>query len=779
MGRLMLLMLVAAGAVAGELQDYAERCAQGAARTVERARTRTQELGVRDVFGSAYWLCAARHDLAELDQLLDTAAEMQDRTPASDTYGNYRWYMRDGVVMDRNAVDFCMQWAIRIVRDHSAQLSAAQRQKLDQLMRLSVIGCQKHRVRDSYTNIALMNAVNLVLLGEIYQPGGEVCAEGVKRLDAFMLNTAVSGICEYASPTYAAVDLETLHFFHHYVRDAKCREKCERLLKLFWLDFAATAFPGAGRFAGAHSRDYDYLHGIGGARNWLMAAGIVQGGERDRVPFEFLTDDWRPDAATCAIAARSSRRVQSRWGDEPEQFRSLWVGRNVALGVAGARYGSRSSMDIPLAVDFAGPVSLARGYFIADARRDPYGRKKIPEFKGPHRKCYHLAPFWMGTQRGRDALGLAVYPDDCVPEDSPTLESHFVFPSVQGGIYCGERRLEGPTKGRPFTRELADGEPVFVRVGAGAMGVKVAWARDVAGARAKCAVVWDDTPGVDACRLTVAHHDGWRSVRWGGEPAVAVLWVRVCDDAADEGRFAEFRRSFAAAGCKVELKERQTALDVCAQGEEGELRLATGRNLMGVAKVVPLPKGGVLSVDGRDVGAAALGEVAGLKEYREMMARSEKALRQNRVPVNGRGDVEWEAEEGAVRPNMVVGEDRRASGGRFVWAPGAPGAGGGGPGMVTWHLDVLEAGEYRLWGRVMAPTPSDDSFFVSLREGDPARMNLRMRAAERMEWGTGVTGGEWKWVEFRRPLKLRRGSYALSLHVREDGTKIDRLRLER
>lgn len=89
------------------------------------------------------------------------------------------------------------------------------------------------------------------------------------------------------------------------------------------------------------------------------------------------------------------------------------VGCNVSLGVSGANYWN---MDIPLAVDFASATRMARGYFIADGRRDPYGMKKIPEGNGPHQK--------------------------------------------------------------PFARPLAYGECIFVRKGAGAFAARVAWVRD-------------------------------------------------------------------------------------------------------------------------------------------------------------------------------------------------------------------------------------------------------------------------------------------------------------
>ena len=83
---------------------------------------------------------------------------------------------------------------------------------------------------------------------------------------------------------------------------------------------------------------------------------------------------------------------------------------------------------------------------------------------------------------------------------------------------------------------------------------------------------------------------------------------------------------------------------------------------------------------------------------------------------------------------------------------------------------------YRLWGRIMAPTPDDDSFFVSAYAGDYPRANSRTGTIlTPTVWSTGVTKGQWQWRAFKTELALPAGPVVLTLHAREDGTKIDRL----
>ena len=97
--------------------------------------------------------------------------------------------------------------------------------------------------------------------------------------------------------------------------------------------------------------------------------------------------------------------------------------------------------------------------------------------------------------------------------------------------------------------------------------------------------------------------------------------------------------------------------------------------------------------------------------------------------------------------------------------------------MASWQLDVQQAGTYKLWGRIWAPTPDDDSFFVSAHAGEftPAKKSRGPVVLEKTDWHTGVTGTQWKWQPFPTEITLPAGPVVLSLHVREDGAKIDQL----
>ena len=112
-----------------------------------------------------------------------------------------------------------------------------------------------------------------------------------------------------------------------------------------------------------------------------------------------------------------------------------------------------------------------------------------------------------------------------------------------------------------------------------------------------------------------------------------------------------------------------------------------------------------------------------------------------------------------------------------MWTPGEPGGRGSGSGSVSWQLEVKDAGTYRLWGRVSAPTPADDSFIVSANTGSSAKTGARGRVVlPRTDWHLGQTR-TWTWREFPADITLPEGAVTLTLHTREDGAKVDALLL--
>ena len=115
----------------------------------------------------------------------------------------------------------------------------------------------------------------------------------------------------------------------------------------------------------------------------------------------------------------------------------------------------------------------------------------------------------------------------------------------------------------------------------------------------------------------------------------------------------------------------------------------------------------------------------GTAEYRAERERLKKALAANRIPVTLRSAATWEAEKGVMQFSFKA---------------------------------------------------DDDSFFVSAYAGEYPRRNSRCGTILKpTAWHTGVTKSQWQWRQFMTELTLPAGPVVLTLHSREDGTKIDRL----
>ncbi|MDX9980293.1 MAG: hypothetical protein RBU25_09745 [Lentisphaeria bacterium] len=755
---LALLFLAAVPLALAQDARLAEMVRQNEER-IERYRSLPPDLSSRSLFTAAFVFAEAgvRPDLIEF--ALATGARMQDRDRNSPRFGNFRWDWQDGSVLDANAVEFCMQYGALLHLRHWDRLTPKAQETLGEIFEYAIEGCLRHRVPESYTNIALMNAQNLILLGEtLGRP--EVLREGKERLSDICHYTWECGIHEYNSPTYYGVNLECLMLLQAFARDAEARQQTDILLDIFWADLAGNWYAPAGKLGGARSRDYDYLRGLGILDSYAYMAGwLPEGTPRVSMPLPALLADWRPDPRFLAMNGQYPRLVEQRYGAGLLDVRTMYATAGVALSVAGSNYGN---MDLPFCVDFAHPDRTAiRGYFIPDARRDPYGTKRIPA-GGGHDKTLHLSPFWAGIQRRADALGLVVYRDHDYPANPPSLESHFVFPVDLDEIRVGEDVIP-LTAGQPFLRELAPGEAVFLRRGQAVAGIRVPWTRSLDGKAAPVALVQDGNSH-GAARLTVGHHSFWGLGDTGGKPGAA-FWIRV-GDGLDDGAQTAWRAAFAASPAEATAADDNIAVQVA--GIDGPLALSAAAPFLGCLKVEPEPHGHILAIDGTEHARDRLAALPAIRQRREALDQA------GAVTVAAAGATIWEAEAGVVVGGMRIDQDNEAFGGSFVWVPGKPGEKGGRSGArLVCRLDVPAAGTYYLWGRVQTPTPDDDSFFLTITS--PAS-----EPVQRADWHLG-THEAWEWTPFGGakplPLQLAAGEYQLQLFCREDGAKMDRFLL--
>ena len=138
--------------------------------------------------------------------------------------------------------------------------------------------------------------------------------------------------------------------------------------------------------------------------------------------------------------------------------------------------------------------------------------------------------------------------------------------------------------------------------------------------------------------------------------------------------------------------------------------------------------------------------------------------------------LELEGESAKLTAPMAIGEDAAASGVKYVSSPTES------AGLAAFTFSVPAAGDYVVWTRVLGPTSSNDSFFVSI-DGHGEDVYDVFDALDLPEkWNLW----HWRPVNSRdnrlrhidrdpRVFPLEKGEHALVFRARESGTRLDRL----
>jgi len=501
----------------------------------------------------------------QIESALALLEQKQDLDPASKTYGNFCWYWHEEKPGDLNAVEFIAQKGALVQLRFAKSLSPAALASLNRLLSQSVEGIHRQSVNVGYTNIFLMKTWNLLALGEGLQRP-ELVQEGSAMLDQWIEFTSKNGIREFLSPTYLAVDLDSLGLMANVLSNPPVKEKAERLLRLFWTTIAANWFEPAGRLGGSHGRDYDYLTGHGYLDQYLLPAGWIDAKQASMSPYILVFNKmarWTPpeELHTQAISA-VPRFVFQRWDAAPACWASQYIGHHFSIGVSGSCQGPE---DKPFALNLAGPAGpkTVMVNFFMDGRGDPYGNVKTATGSSGHKKSHHLIPLFCAVQSGPEVLFLASHATgpNARKTESPLvcLLSHMDIPA-EAEVWTGDHVTAADQPSQPLAGNIC-----FLRMGDVAVGIHFVVALDTAG-QPVTAQVFNDGAAYNARRLTVMHSGG---VPENGRGTLAVR-VRVMEGLDDAG-FATFRRSFSETATSAITEG--TTLRVRATGLKGPLML--------------------------------------------------------------------------------------------------------------------------------------------------------------------------------------------------------------
>ncbi|MBB5078558.1 glycosyl hydrolase family 28 protein [Nonomuraea endophytica] len=138
----------------------------------------------------------------------------------------------------------------------------------------------------------------------------------------------------------------------------------------------------------------------------------------------------------------------------------------------------------------------------------------------------------------------------------------------------------------------------------------------------------------------------------------------------------------------------------------------------------------------------------------------------NSTPVPGNPvSLYGEAEAATITAPMQTQQDPAASGGSYVTvAPGNNSQSAAPPtGHATLSFAVPDPGSFKVWARVIAPTTSDDSFWV------------RADGGSWTNWNTVPLGASWHWAQLPVTYDLSAGTHTVTFAYREDGARLDRV----
>lgn len=787
----------------------------------------------RDIFTYALVLCELRKDLWRVGRLLRWARRMQIRDRRRRDFGNFHWQYGDRrrrSVKDKNAVEFCIRGAILIWIRHHKHLTSGQCRLLKRIIMDSLPTMRRQRVPVKHSNIALMNAMNLILVGEVFREG-RAAQVGYTRLQDICVYTWEWGMHEYCSPTYSAIQLYCLALIGKYTADPETEAVADGLLEVVWEIVRCNWISSQTRLGGAQARQEElYVEGDGTIEEVMWALGYLEphpGSSTSEAPYPpnmtavyIALAFWSPKGDD--VSPVTLERYRQSWGPDRMDVRSYGsAGASVSLSVSESQFDYPDNQDIPLTVDFhqpywptkelKHPLSLvssvarnrARCFFVPSERLEPYSIR-----------YRHLVPLsWSAVQDGLDALAIALYH----PFRRDILDSNVILPSnlwfwrVSADKACQipiHQHFEGACEPSEVGEYPVGQHDVLLGVrpsvsGLSAVAVRPGWATTYTGDPAPCQLsVGGAGQEVDAVRLYARHHQLGEVPRAPQGLVGLAVWVRVqhFDVPLEPGlldngiptQIVEWVSAMTPVDA-MDVEAGENEVNATTTAGEDQLMMRVWRpdpskNRFESACSPSTPKyvlGSGSLVDGNvsweDKGRSALSEVGAIRRYVGDLVNSPAI----RVPdsVQGGGTTVWEAEAGRIYRPMRIGRGTGASGGRYIVMRPRDGHGSV-VGSAAYQLDVKDSRAFTLWGRLCCDRPGHSRLTVRINYVDAAANYTIVEEKGPWIWRIPVHEG-WTWVplgteggDTATVIDLDQGTAYLHIYPRESGVRIDQLKLQ-
>lgn len=202
-------------------------------------------------------------NLVRADEIIDNMLNLQDRDPASATFGIWSWYMEEPLSQmappDWNWADFCGKELLQIYLHHRSRLPSELIDRLVQGIENCCLSIFRRNMHYGYTNISIMGSYVTLCAGETFG-WKKIYEYGKSRFLKFRDFTRRNGVfAEYNSPTYTVVAAEDLTRINNDIKDPVIKEASLEMLDAAWSCIASHYHAPTGQWAGPYARAYSCL----------------------------------------------------------------------------------------------------------------------------------------------------------------------------------------------------------------------------------------------------------------------------------------------------------------------------------------------------------------------------------------------------------------------------------------------------------------------------------------------------------------------------------------
>lgn len=374
--------------------------------------------------------------------------------------GSFPWYV-NSATPDANGTEFAAMPLAVIFSRYQPMLDGTFVSYAMPHLQSALTAIMPQNPGTGYTNIATMQAMNEILLGQIVGSGtGQ--SKGLSDLNTWITSSGgiqPNGIAEYDSPTYSMIDFINLAQGYNNLNPtnaAHCGAQLKGALDFVSFDLCVNYIDGyTGSIAGAASRDYTFTVGDDAVGHFYYYAGL-----RPELPFFQPFDDgmeiipnvmeggYLPSAAIAGIGAGMPTRAIVQKVGAPVgnvnigKDRYTYITPDFAIGST-SRFYSFDDKQISAAFVTSAPTSQIN--VVYDNNDNPYGTVLGAEPGTGLTKPLHLENSPVTIQAGGTILSMSnLYPQFALNSGSyNSLATDFTFPMNADALYLDGNLITG------------------------------------------------------------------------------------------------------------------------------------------------------------------------------------------------------------------------------------------------------------------------------------------------------------------------------------------------